>query len=229
MARKPKAGDHGHNSGEPLTDDEKAALLHRHLVTIRQDMKAAGVIKATYDAALAKVNQGFAACKGDLGYKRKDLVELLDALGMTEVAFRHNENARRERFNLAGLPMGGQLDMFATDTVGDREAARADGFRAGLRADDMEVPENIATMFHGDWQDAWRDGQAENLRKFAIANGVDEARKTKADVIGDEPPEDDRDPDEVIDDEARALRKSGFMDRGAPETIGDDAPVIEAA
>lgn len=229
MARNPTStAGIGHN-GVPLTDDEKSALLHRHLVTIRQKQKAAGVIKATYDAALAEVNQGFAACKGDLGFKRKDLVELLDALGMTEVAFRHNENARRERFNLAGLPMGGQLDMFAADTVGDREAARADGFRAGLRADDMEVPDNIATMFRGDWEDAWRDGQAENMRKFAIANGVDEARKAGAAVIGDEPPEDDREPDEVIDDEARALRKSGFMDRAAPATVGDAAPVTEAA
>jgi len=216
MARKPKAGDHGHNSGEPLTDDEKSALLHRHLVTIRKLQKAADVIKATYDAARTEVNNAFAACKGDLSYNRKQLTELLEALAQTEVAFRNNENARRERFNLAGLPMGSQLDMFAGDTVGDREAARADGYRAGLRADDMDVPDNISPLFHGDWQDGWRDGQAENLRKFEIANGVDEARKPKPVEL--EPAEDDRDDGEVIDDAAAKLKRSGWAEPTAEET-----------
>lgn len=216
MAR--KTNGQGHNSGDPLTDDEKAALLHRHMVTIRMAQKAADVIKATYDAARTTVNNHFAAAKGDLGINRKNLTELLDALGLTEVAFRHNENARRERFELAGLPMGGQLDMFATDTVGDREAARADGYRAGLRADDMVVPDNIATMFHGDWQDAWRDGQAENLRKFAIANGVDEARKAKA-VTLDPVEEDigDVDPEDALDDAARKLKRTGWAEPQAAE------------
>lgn len=220
MARKPKADGIGHNSStEPLTDDEKSALLHRHLVTIRKLQKAADVIKATYDAARTEVNNGFAACKGDLGYSRKNLAELLDALGLTEVAFRHNENARRERFNLAGLPMGSQLDMFATDTVGDREAARADGYRAGLRADDMEVPDNIATMFRGDWEDAWRDGQAENLRKFAIANGVIDARKAKSvelDAV-EEDTGDDTDPEDALDDAARKLKRTGWAEPTAAE------------
>lgn len=219
MARKPKADGIGHNSGDPLTDDEKAALLHRHMVTIRMAQRAANVIKATYDAARTTVNNHFAAAKGDLGINRKNLTELLDALGLTEVAFRHNENLRRERFELAGLPLGGQLDMFATDTVGDREAARADGYRAGLRADDMVVPDNIATMFHGDWQDAWRDGQAENLRKFAIANGVDEARKAKA-VTLDPVEEDigDVDPEDALDDAARKLKRTGWAEPQAAET-----------
>jgi hypothetical protein len=39
MAR--KTDGQGHNSGDPLTDDEKAALLHRHMVTIRMAQKAA--------------------------------------------------------------------------------------------------------------------------------------------------------------------------------------------
>jgi len=211
MAR--KTDGQGHNSGDPLTDDEKAALLHRHMVTIRMAQKAADVIKATYDAARTTVNNHFAAAKGDLGINRKNLTELLDALGLTEVAFRHNENLRRERFELAGLPMGGQLDMFAADTVGDREAARADGYRAGLRADDMVVPDNIATMFHGDWQDAWRDGQAENLRKFALAHEVTEARKPKT-VALDPVEEDigDVDPEDALDDAARKLKRTGWAE-----------------
>lgn len=216
MARKPTSiSGHGHNSGD-LTDDEKAALLHRHLITIRKAQKAADIVKATYDAARTEVNDAFAACKGDLSYNRKQLTELLEALAQSEVAFRLNENARRERFSLAGLPMGGQLDMFATDTVGDREAARADGYRAGLRADDMEVPDNIATMFRGDWEDAWRDGQAENLRKFAIANGVDEAHKAGSNEP--ELEEDDRDDDEVIDDAAAKLKREGWTKPAEAET-----------
>jgi ribosome modulation factor len=221
MARA-KAG-HGHNSGD-LTDEEKSALLHHHLIGIRQAQKAAAMVKATYDAKRDEVNKAFAACKGDLGFKRKDLEELLDALGQTEVAFRNNENARRARFALAGLPMGSQLDLFAADTVGDRDAARADGYRAGVRADDMEVPDHIDPLFRGDWEDGWRDGQAENARKLAIAMGVVEARSKPAEpeIIGDEEP-DPEDVEEALDEAARKLKRGGFLNRST-ETVGDEAP-----
>jgi ribosome modulation factor len=211
----------GHNT--ELTEDEKAALLHHHLIGIRQKQKAAEVVKATYDAARNEVNKGFAACKGDLGYKRKDLEELLDALGMTETAFRNNENARRARFSLAGLPMGSQLDMFATDTVGDREAARADGYKAGLRADDMEAPDNIDPLFRGDWEDGWREGQAENGRRLLLASGVIEAReKTAGDLTLDEP-EEEADPEEEIKATARKLKKAGWAEPSAEERAFEDA------
>lgn len=221
MARA-KAG-HGHNSGD-LTDEQKSALLHHHLIGIRQAQKQAEVVKATYDARRDEVNKAFAACKGDLGFKRKDLEELLAAMNQTEVAFRNNENARRERFRLAGLPIGAQLDMFATDTVGDRDAARSDGYRAGVRADDMAAPDYIDPLFRGDWEDGWRDGQAENARKFALAMGVIEARSAPAEVetVGDEEPEPE-DVEEALDEAARKLKRSGFTNRST-ETVGDEAP-----
>jgi len=215
MARTRTTGP-GHNSGD-LTDDEKSALLHHHLITIRQRQKAADVIKANYDAARTEVNNGFAACKGELGFNRKQLTELLEALGMTEVAFRNNENARRARFNLAGLPMGSQLDMFAADTVGDREAARADGYKAGLRADDMEVPENISPLFSGDWEDGWREGQAENGRRIGIAQSVIDARATTAGdlTLDEDAPEVDE--DEAIAAAAKKLKKGGWTEPTAEE------------
>jgi hypothetical protein len=210
----------GHNSGEPLTEEQKSALLHHHLIAIRKLGQTARVIKATYDAARNDVSKATAACKGDLGFKRKDLEDLLAALDMTEAEFRMAENARRERYSMAGLPIGEQLDMFAADTVGDRDAARADGYRAGLRADDFTVPERIDPLFHADWQHGWSDGQAENGRRLALAIGIIEERakpEPSSMSLDDEDQEDALDPDEVIDDAARALKRSGWTKPAAAE------------
>jgi hypothetical protein len=210
MPRSTKTADHGHNSGDPLTEEQKSALLHHHLISIRKLDQTARVIKATYDAAKNDVSKAMAACKGDLGYKRKDLEDLLAALDMTEGEFRMAENARRERYALAGLPIGAQLDMFAADTVGDRDAARADGYRAGVRADDPIVPERIDPLFHGDWQDGWTDGQAENGRRLALAIGIIEERAKPEPAAMSLDDEDEVDPDEEIDDAARALKSKGW-------------------
>ena len=201
----------GHNSGDPLTEEQKSALLHYHLIAIRQLGQTARVIKATYDAARNDVSKAMAACKGDLGFKRKDLEDLLAALDMTEAEFRMAENARRERYSMAGLPIGEQLDMFAADTVGDRDAARADGYRAGLRADDFTVPERIDPLFHADWQHGWSDGQAENGRRLALAIGIIEERsKPDPAAMSLDEDEDEADPDEEIDEAARALKSNGW-------------------
>lgn len=227
MARATTTAGIGHNQ-EPLTEEQKSALLHHHLIAIRKLEQTARVIKATYDSAKNDVSKAMAACKGDLGFKRKDLEDLLAALDMTESEFRMAENARRERYSLAGLPIGAQLDMFAADTVGDRDAARADGYRAGLRADDFVVPERIDPLFHADWQHGWSDGQAENGRRLALAIGIIEerAKPAEAAVIGDEP-ENEADEDEAIDEAARKLKRNGFTKR-TPETIGDEVPAAAA-
>ena len=220
MPRSTTTAQRGHNSGDPLTEEQKAALLHHHLIAVRKLEQTARVIKATYDAAKNDVSKAMAACKGDLGYKRKDLEDLLAALDMTEAEFRMAENARRERYALAGLPIGAQLDMFAADTVGDRDAARADGYRAGLRADDFTVPERIDPLFHADWQHGWSDGQAENGRRLALAIGIIEERAKPEPAsmsLDDEDQEDALDPDEVIDDAARALKRSGWTKPAAAE------------
>jgi hypothetical protein len=220
MPRSTTTAQRGHNSGEPLTDEQKSALLHHHLIAVRKLEQTARVIKATYDAAKNDVSKAMAACKGDLGFKRKDLEDLLAALDMTEAEFRMAENARRKRYSMAGLPIGEQLDMFAADTVGDRDAARADGYRAGLRADDFTVPERIDPLFHADWQHGWSDGQAENGRRLALAIGIIEERAKPEPAsmsLDDEDQEDALDPDEVIDDAARALKRSGWTKPAAAE------------
>lgn len=219
MARSRNAPGAGHNS-EPLTEQEQAALLQHHLVNIIRDERIAVQKKADYDAARAAVTKGFAACKGDLGFARKDLEEILAKMKMTEGEFRSSENARTHRMSLAGLPVGAQLDMFSGDTVDDAAEAEANGYRAGRRADDPVPPESIATMFHSDWLRGWTKGQDENGQQFALAKGILDKRAA-AGAMTLEEPEDDRDPDEVIDDEARALKRAGWTaPTAAEEAIG---------
>jgi len=233
MARKPTPGA-GHNSAtEPLTDDELAALQHHYAHRIRVQQRKADEAKAAYDLERTEVNGIFALVRGDLKYSRKEFEEVLAAQDKTEAEFRHDEAKRARRFTLHGLPVGTQIDMFSGDAADDAAEADANGYRAGRRADDPIPPTSLSTMFHQDWMRGWERGQAENLAQFAKANEIIAARKAASEVVetvGDEPATDDgRDPDEVIDDEARALRKSSFMDRGAAKTVGDDAPTSAAA
>jgi len=220
MARKPKAGDHGHNSGEPLTDDELAALQHYYADKIRQQQRKADLAKAAYDLERTEVNGLFALVKGDLKYSRKEFEEVLAAQAKTEAEFRHDEAKRARRFTLHGLPVGTQIDMFSGDAADDAAEADANGYRAGRRADDPIPPTSLSTMFHQDWMRGWERGQGENLEQFAKANEIIAARAAKAVELQPEAPaaEDGREPEEVIADAARKLKREGWAEPTAAES-----------
>lgn len=225
MARTPKADGIGHNSAEPLTDDEIAALQHYYADKIRRQDRKAAEAKAAYDLERTEVNSLFALVKGDLKYSRKEFEEVLAAQDKSEAEFRHDEAKRARRFSLHGLPVGAQLEMFSGDTVDDAREAEANGYRAGRRADDPIPPSTLSTMFHQDWMRGWERGQAENLAQFAKANEIIEARKAKSVALDpvEEDIGDEVDPEDALDDAARKLKRTGWAEPTAAETELEDA------
>jgi hypothetical protein len=215
MARKPKADGIGHNSGEPLTDDDIRALSQHHALKIIKAERTAANIKGDYDEARGEVKAAFALVKADLGYTRKDFEEILAKMRMGEAEFRISETKRVRRFALAGLPVEGQMDLFAapTDTADERVQTEAEGYRAGRRADDPTVPANIAPILAPDWLKGWHAGQEDNGRDFIRANEIIDARKAKAVAL--DPVEEDTgdvDPEDALDDAARKLKRTGWAE-----------------
>lgn len=235
MARKPKADGIGHNSGEPLSDEDRAALVQFHAVNIFKAEHVVAQAKASYDAAKGDVRSHFAKVKGDLGITRKDFEEVLTAMKMTENEFRSHENRRARRFADAGLPVGKQLDLFAAgDTVDEKVEAEAEGYRAGRRADDPVPPKTVSPILHTDWMAGWHRGQEENGANFRRAAEILEARKAK-DVALDAVDEDLGDADEVdeedqLDEAARKLKRQGWAKPApAEDTFGGFAEAGELA
>lgn len=124
----------------------------------------------------------------------------------------------------AGLPF--QLELLGTDATPsltkDELAWEAEGYLAGRRADDATAPEgctgdNLQAFMRG-----YHKGQEENGLRLGRAQAIIDARATPqpteaADLSGE-------DEEERLDEAARKLKRSGFMDRS-----GDDADHPAAA
>jgi hypothetical protein len=227
MARS-KPAPAGHNSGG-LTDDDIAALTAFHgqkLRTLRMKVEEAAL---AVKSARTAVNGQFKLIAKDLQYTRIEFEDLLAKQDMDEKAFLDAEARRARRYSLGGLPVGAQLDMFATppDTVDDAQLSYLDGKRAGVRGGDRDVPGKIATMFHSDWLRGWDDGQHELILKLGRAEAIiaeREAAPKAGELSADEEDDDtDLDPD-TIAKKARALKKGGFMEPTPEEqSFSDEA------
>lgn len=225
MARSKKTPGQGHNS-EPLTDDELAALQVHYGLKIRSARHVAAEAKATYDTARGEVNALFKRAGADLKWTRKEFEDLLEKQDMSDAEFKHAEAKRSKRYELGGLPVGAQLDMFAGDTVDDKAEAHANGYRAGLRADDPTPPSNIATFLHPDWLAGWNAGQEFNAMQLAKAETILEARKPATVALeADDEAKTDEDPadPEVIRRKANELKDSGWTDPAGDEAKFEDA------
>lgn len=214
---KPPAGI-GHNAKAPLTREEKAALLQHHVGELRKLEAQVEVVRAPFKAAQEAVTKAFHAAKAELGsnYSRKYLAGLMEDFG---ARLRNVAAVEEQRFQdrvALGLPVfGKQMDLFGdakTDTEKDAIAAEADGYMAGRRGDDAAPPSDVGPLTQP-WLVGWHKGQEETAKQVASAMEV-RARKTKAAA----PPEPEKDPEQDVADQARKLKKSGFMD-----TSSDDA------
>lgn len=186
------------SSGEPLTDDEFAALTQYYSLKARAQLRVAAQAKSLYDLEREEVNGWFAKAKGDLGYNRKEFTELLAAQDKTESEFIRSEARRNRLFSSGGLPVSGQLELALGDTVDDKHEAYANGYRAGRRADDPIPPDNIATFLHPDWLKGWHDAQTDNVMQLEKAETILAARGKPASSL--EPAEADE-PGGPTDDE----------------------------
>jgi hypothetical protein len=215
MARAKKAAGVGHNSAE-LTDDDRSSLYLRHRTDIRILEKKRAELKALMDGVAQQISGKHGLVKSDLGFTRKQTEEVLLLENMTEAEFRASEGKRTARLVIAGLPVGTQLDMFASDTVDDKAEAFANGRRAAYRGEDAVPAEGIHPMFHTDWMGGYQEAQAEFIMKLGRADGLiaSRAMKPKAgEMVADA--EDEGDGDEIdLEDEVaaqmKALKDSGW-------------------
>jgi hypothetical protein len=209
----------GHNGPEPLNNDERADLIAYFGDKIRRQQRVAAEAKAAYDIERTEVNSLFALVKGDLQISRKEFESVLAAGDMTEAEFRHAETKRTTLFQLAGLPVGAQIDLFpaAGDTADDVAAAYKNGRRAGLRGDDPTAPDTLHPSLVPEYQRGWSEGQGELGERMVRAAEIIQRRgqpdaSSEAVDLNKAEEEDPGDP-AVLKKKAAALKKAGFMDK----------------
>lgn len=225
---KKKADEPGHNAA--LTDDERADLVALFGAKIRAQRKKADVAKASYDVERDGVNALFSTVRGELRYTRKEFEGLLATQDMGDAERRAAEVRRLELFRLGGLFVDAQLDLFSQpkDTADEKAVTYAAGKAAGLRGDDPECPGTVAAILRPEWEHGWSDGQAELGERMLRGEAFLANRGLKADVeaadlnAGSGEPEDE---EADLDEAARALKRSDFMKRGAPEGADDETQV----
>jgi hypothetical protein len=225
MARAKKTPGVGHNS-EPLTDEERGALVVHYELRIIEDQRKVDAIQVDLKAARDKVNGHFKRMSADLGFTRKEFEAEVIATGrMTEAEFRNAQNRRNSLHRLAGRKPGEQLDLVdaIADTVDEALEAEGNGYRAGRRADDPTPPDTLNTIFHNDWLRGWHAGQEFNglqLTKAAEILARPKPGEMAAAPEEEEEEEDDADP-EVIRRKAKALQAAGWTEPTADEANFD--------
>lgn len=227
MARKTKktegANGVGHNSGDDISEDERADLVAYFGSKIRAQRRKAEAKKAEYDTERDEVNALFSTARGELRWTRKRFEAVLAAQDMTEAEFLASEQERLADLRLGGLPVGEQLELKLGDTADDKAAAYNSGRRAGLRGDDPECPESVAPILRADWEHGWSDGQKELGERMIRAADAIAARQAKMPELtagepGDGDDEDDGDLEpEVVAEKARKLKKAGWTEPTAAE------------
>ena len=166
MARKAGSEDDAppprdHNL-EPLTKDEKAALLTVHYHQARQDNKRLDEAKAVVKAVNKerKINRNLVNADGFS-------VEIMDRVLEDEqrplYEIEEYEDMRSFMREVAALPVGTQPELPFSDSFSDEERQKdrwtAKGFTEGLRGGEYDDPE-CPPEFQNDYRTAYEGGQA---------------------------------------------------------------------
>lgn len=235
MPRSKTANDDG-----PRVDpkhQERADLLAYHMTVLTAGQLAVEREKTNVDEAKAILSEvqsdltdKFHLAKADTRLDRKVLERALLALKNGARSLIHE----REEWDFVceALGIAYQPDMFRNPAT--PEAARdemeweADGYLSGRRATEFKPPEGCPPMFDQAWRRGYHRGQGANAEQLARAKSIIEER----DRPSVEPAVDLTDPDNEadLDDAARALKRSGFMETGGPDAAaGVDAEGAHAA
>lgn len=208
-SKKVEAGD---NSGS-LTPEEREALFLSHLDGCRQQDAA---LEKAMDAvrAVRKVRNKVRNAASKEGFPLKKIDDILKKEGMSQKDLQAEAELFRWMDQMAGLPVGGQAELFATTPVEIRDGLdwEAEGYRAGMRAIDPVPPAECAPRHHQDWMKGYHAGQERNAWALSEKGKIVDRRTD----IGHPPvqlePEPDDEPEFDADAQAQALRRSGFMD-----------------
>lgn len=222
-------------SSADLTPEQKErAWLIYFFDAARKQKVLVDRAKANAKAASDELTRIFRQAKADADLTRKELSGYLEDGELGTKTLTAAEERRLRHKQWLGQPVGFQPDLFEDkrpQEVRDEAWARGVGYATGLRGDPCELPEGMEARFAQPFSEGWGKGQ-EELAWALSAVGKIVDRKPDADArpvnLDPEPEEGEGalDP-ETIDDKARELKRSGFMDRGAPE--GEGAQQDEAA
>lgn len=217
---KGKRGKIGHNSAEPLTDDEASALVLHYELRINEAQRALDAILVTAKSARDVVNGHFKRMTADLQFTRKDFeAEVIAKSRMSEAEYLAAERKRQRLHRLAGRA-GDQLDLIndvLPDTADDAAMAYANGYRCGHLAGDPTPPKELAPAFHQDWLKGYHDAQAQNIAKLGVAETVLERLAKPTGTLTAAEPEAEGEGDDALEPDvvaakARKLRKAGWTE-----------------
>jgi ribosome modulation factor len=188
-----------------LSGDEEQALFISHLSKLRLQQKKVAEAKLIVDAERAVLNDLFHMAKVDK-FSRKELTAILG----DSLATRRNLQAEEERRALlrqwAGLPVGSQGELFAKlpEEAADEQTYEGEGYSAGLRGDERDVPEHVSPRFMQAWSRGWIAGQEKNVWAMAASAAAKKAPEPEAPAAEVEEID--------VDKEARKLKAKGFLE-----------------
>jgi hypothetical protein len=231
MPRSKIANENSPTSGAPNGDrQELVDLVAYHLARLGPKQISVAAIKADVDEVIAEAKQRlseaqqqltdmFLEAKSDTRIERDTYERAIKA----QRAGARKAAKDREVWDVvceaAGIPF--QLELLGdggTPTLAKDELAwEAEGYLAGRRGDDATAPkgctgDNLQAFMRG-----YHKGQEENGLRLGRAQKIIEARATPQTDAPVNLNEDDEDEDEKLDDAARKLKASGFMQRGADD------------
>jgi len=213
----------GHNSGQPLTDEEFDDLVLYYSRTIRTQEAKAAIKKAEYDSEKAEVKGLFSKMRGDLKYTRKEFEELLDRQEKTSAELLAEATRMGRLFQAGGVDVRPQLDLFAPapDTVTEQAQAEKEGRRAYLANQDPVPPKHISPILHPDWMRGWQAEQEQTAMRMARAEAII-ARRAEPDA--------DAEPVDLNEGEAgdEAVNEAGDGggDAGGSQASEDQEPAV---
>lgn len=140
----------GHNG---LTDDQHEVLFFIN----RRDWFEAMAAKKAADAKVKLVGK---TIKADLGPNGLDEIKTYEKAQTEEGAaeIKAKMESTRRAMNLAGIPIGTQLDLLVDRAPLD-ERAYKQGREAGLKGDSLSNPYNESTAEGDAYARGWREGQ----------------------------------------------------------------------
>lgn len=161
MAAKLKAEAEAPDAGSApqIPNRNEEAVFLSHLNKLRIQQAKAKIKKAEYDAEKNVLTDMFREAKAD-GFTRKELLSILEDGAASRRDLTAEEQRRAQLRTWAGLPAGGQADLFDLPSPAQDEVFAEDTGRAmGLRGEDPVRPEAIAPMHEPVFMKGWHAGQ----------------------------------------------------------------------
>jgi hypothetical protein len=186
----------GHNSDGELTVEEREALLHTHLDTVRIDDAARAAHMAAGRALAKRRNNNRNTAKNETNLLLEQLDRILkdearDDQGLLQEELDNERWARQAR----GLPVGAQMDLLSEAPADSSKRWADHGYRAGLRGADCVPPDGCAPDNHQVWIKRWGDGQATIAASLRTVSSLKPPADDEGGGQADDEPDNSDDPE----------------------------------